>query len=783
VRVSVSQLVEFACRSGDLVHTGLSGPSATQGMRAHQRLQREMAQEFEAEVRIRVSVSVDGASVDLGGRIDLLQRAPSLPVIREIKSTLVPPASVPASIQLQHWAQLQVYGYCFLRDAAQSPGTVAPPDSVKLELLWINLLDQQQIIESRDIDFAALERFVLQALRRYLAWQQRVRSMARKTVETAAAMDFPYAEFRSGQRDMAVGTFRAIRDSACLLCEAPTGIGKTLSTLFPALKAVASEHIRQLIYLTAKTPGRTIALEAIRQLEQQGLETSALVLQSKVLICHCSNGTCPRDSEGRCPLTLGFFDRLPAAMDALLEMRIMDGAALDRVATEFQVCPFELSLRMLPWVTVVICDYNYVFDPLVRLTHFAEPDKNMALLLDEAHNLVDRARGMYSARLTRHQSQQVARDCTATHPEVARTLSGLTRALDRWAKTTDAEESATSTTPDTVTRAVDRCVEALIGNMDSGAPLPESCNDWFKELYRYRVIEELFSPQHRTVTRIQQRRGGKDIELRLQCVNAGGWLQKSFSRFRSAVLFSATLRPPDYFHTALGLPAKTRGMALCSPFDASRLGVYICPYIDTRYRARDSSLADLVNLIADVSQSKSGKYLVFFPSYAYMECVHSEFECRYPALDTIIQQRNFTLEQREAFLDRFAAGNAVTGFAIMGGVFGEGVDYLGDRLIGSIIVGTGLPAPGIEQKLIAEDYAAAGLDSFDFAYRYPGFTRVLQTAGRVIRTESDRGVIVLVDGRFDDAFYRALYPQHWDVSICPSGASVNQQLALFWRAE
>jgi len=266
------------------------------------------------------------------------------------------------------------------------------------------------------------------------------------------------------------------------------------------------------------------------------------------------------------------------------------------------------------------------------------------------------------------------------------------------------------------------------------------------------------------------------------CINASDWLRKSYKLFRSAIAFSATLRPQAYFHTALGLPESTGGMILPSPFGSDQLGVFVCPFIDTRYKARSDSLAALVTLIAEVVNQQQGNYLIFFPSYAYLDQVHQVFKQTFPSQTTIAQERDFSLADRDNFLERFAVGEAVVGFAIMGGVFGEGIDYLGDRLIGCVVVGTGLPGLGIEQKLIAEGYDAEGLDGFDYAYRYPGFTRVLQTAGRVIRTESDRGVVVLVDQRFRAPFYTGLYPEHWDIQWCNTNQVLSREVASFWTA-
>lgn len=764
------------------MHSGIQGPTAKQGIKAHQQYQKANADEFASECSFKTTLEVDGQSITLGGRLDLLKAEAVPRIIHEIKSTLVPVSRIPDFVQEQHWAQLQVYGYCYLLnglgDDSQTTLQVTDGDSIELGLVWLNLLDDQAEVDTRTYGFSQLEAFVLPAVKRYLDWTTRVNRWTERTRESAQTLKFPFGEFRPGQRDMAAASYRTFRDAGYLLCEAPTGIGKTVSALFPAMKAIGDSYVSQVVYLTAKTSGRAIALDAVKKMKSQGLETTSLVLQSKVRICHCSNGTCVREPDGRCPLTIGFFDRLPAARDELLDIATIDGEVLDDVATRHQVCPFELSLQILPWVTVVICDYNYVFDPLVKLTHFSGTGKQTALLLDESHNLVDRSRGMYSARLTRRQNREVQQACKTTHPAVSRAMANLGRAMDRWVKELDGDEVATTERPTGIVKAVGRCVEALTD--EHASPLPDVTAEWFKELFRYLVIDELFSDHHRTVTRVTTDRRRKDVEIQLMCVNASSWLQKSFTDYRSVVAFSATLRPQSYYHTALGLPEETRGMQLPSPFSADQLGLFICPFIDTRYRSREASLLQLVNLISSFCSQRRGNYLVFFPSYAYLEQVNRAFRQRYPDIETIEQLRDFSLEEREAFMDRFSPENTLVGFAIMGGVFGEGVDYVGDRLIGSIIVGTGLSALSLEQSLISEDYSAAGLDGFDFAYRYPGFTRVLQTAGRVIRDEDDRGVVALVDQRFSDPFYRDLFPEHWHQQWCTTAEKLVQQLESFW---
>lgn len=779
-RVSVSNLVSFACRTGDLVLQAPAGPTALQGIKAHQKIQNEKSTQTLSEVSLKIPLKIGQDEIVLSGRMDLLDPCASPPLIQEIKSTLVAPERIPKSVAAVHWAQLKVYGYCYLLQLRSDVQKALFAD-IDLCLLWANLSDGTQTRESMVVSFEELESFCLQAVESYLSWIKKVDSQYLQTQSSAKALVFPYEQFSQGQRDMAAATFRAARDTGYLLCEAPTGIGKTVSTLFPALKAIGDKHIKKIAYITAKTSGREVALKTLDDLIASGLKINYLVIQSKALVCHCTNGSCERDELGRCPLTIGFFDRLPDAREELIDNGAIDAELLNEVATKYQVCPFELSLQILPWVTLVICDYNYVFDPLVRLTVFSEPDKRLLLLLDESHNLIDRARNMYSARLTRKQNQAVIKSCKSQHPELAKALKSLTRALDRWAKTNTESEWVDQEAPKTITKAVSRCIEAYSLEATSNPPLPDGTSEWFKELFRYVVIEDLFDDQHRTLTQKSNNSGYRDVELRLVCVNASGYLNKSISLFRAGVAFSATLRPLEYFRQSLGMPDETQGMLLESPFEPDRLGVYVCPYIDTRYRQRHLSSAALVELIHSVYASRRGNYLVFFPSYRYLESVLDDFSRNYPHIETVSQQRSSGAEEREYFLQQFEDGKAMLGFAIMGGVFGEGIDYQGERLIGSILVGTGLPSLGLEQQQIADDYAAMGLNGFDYAYRYPGFTKVLQTAGRVIRSEQDRGVVVLADARFSEIFYQSLYPAHWLVQVCKQQKHLQGKLEDFWQ--
>ncbi|WP_245720545.1 ATP-dependent DNA helicase [Microbulbifer yueqingensis] len=801
LQLSVRHLVAFACRRGDLVGNAV-GPTAQEGIRAHQKLQKKRPSGSEAEYRLQAHLCCDGQAVVLTGRVDIFHPAVDLhrPVqLDEIKTTYCPPEQLREGQRQLHWAQLKVYGFCyFLQRQAETGESPGPDDRVALQMLWHNLKEKKTHTELREFSWPELEAFARAALDEYIQWHRLWQHHRQQVHASARALAFPFPEYRTGQRQLAVAAYRCLRDGGELVVEAPTGIGKTVSTLFPAVKALGENEVDQLVYLTAKNSGRQVVRETAARLHGGGLQMSLLEIQARDRTCACRLGLCSRDEDGICPRTRGFFDRLPEARRELLGQPLLTPEVVAEVADRWQLCPFELSLQMLPWADLVVCDFNYVFDPLVRLTVFQEQDERRALLVDEAHNLGDRARGMFSAVLTRSESRRAAAACRRSHPGLYRRIQSLVRALDKWvtqrreeAAGPDSEVWVTALDeaehrPKAVTRAADKVVAEVSLLAEQAQAPPEEIAEWLKEVYRYLCIEQLLSDRHTCLTRVAKRGARwEEQELKLLCLNAGAYLQECYRQFHAVIAFSATLRPRAYVGHQLGLQPHAPYLALPSPFRSGQLGIFLCPYVDTRYRAREHATDALVDMVGRVYRSRPGNYLVFFPSYRFMQQVAERFAERYPQIGLVMQQAGAGEGERAAFLEYFTVGRRSLGFAIMGGVFGEGIDYVGEQLVGTIVVGVGLPQVSEEQELLrraseAQDGNAGG-DGFDTAYRYPGLVRVLQTAGRVIRTESDRGVVILADYRFADPFYRNLYPEHWQPRLCRRAEELSDGLGNFWE--
>jgi DNA excision repair protein ERCC-2 len=802
-RVSVTDLANFACREGDLMPMGVAGPTAREGVRAHKKIQKSALETadgafgstsgiepgdvrkvadrenvftpLDVEVSLDCLTIIDGTSVVLRGRVDIIDfRAPRL---SEIKTTLVPAAQVPVSQHAIQWAQLYLYGYIFLN--VESPD-VPIRDAIELELLHVDIRADTTSAERRTVSRSEAFAFATRALECYVRWLNRVDNAFELLRNSANTLDFPHASFRPGQRDMAAAVFRAIRDGEGLLCEAATGIGKTVSTLFPTCKAMGSGDIKQVTYLTAKVAGRLVALQSLKQMHRSGLSINAVQIRAKQATCFCSNGGCERDETGRCPMTLGFFDRLPDARDELISMGIIEGEQLDEVAWRYQLCPFELALQMLPWVHVVIADYNYVLDPLVRLPHYSESRMDSVLLIDEAHNLVDRSREMFSGHLSRDRCLDEAHTCRLTHPLLTRSFERLANALLLHVRSQEEVELVSVENYPNIARAAADTIAEIVSCMGETPQLPESCPDIFRMLCRYVAINDIFSTQHRSITEVSLRGRRKEVLITLYCLDASKALAKQFKLYKSKVVFSATLRPSIFYRDTLGLPESTTQLQVASPFDSARANHSVVDWIDTRYRKRKDSLSKLVELINCIGEEQHGSYLVFFPSYAYLDQAYAAFSELYPNLATWRQHSQQSKEEHNELLIRLKEPGHRIGFAILGGVFGEGIDYLGGSLIGVIIVSTGLPGLNVKTQLVADHYRQQGNDGYDFAYRYPGFSRVLQTAGRLIRSESDSGIVVLVDDRFRQPFYRALYPASWQIAYPENLGALLAGVRSFW---
>ena len=770
--MSVRGLVEHCLRSGDL-NLEFWGPSSPiDAIRAHQKLQSSRGEGYRKEVTLSHVVENDHFILEIGGRIDGVLTQDAGVVIEEIKTTAGDLDARAAHEEPTHWGQLEVYAYIYAlqNDLEQVDG----------RLTYYQLQSGQTRELERHYTIAALGEMFDELVARYLRWAQRIEDRHCERNDSIAATEFPFPAYRPGQRAMAVQVYRATQEQGRLLVRAPTGIGKTQATIFPAIKALGEDRIEKLFYLTARTTGRALAEQAVRELRAEnggGLRLKSVTLTAKDKICFNPEKACNGDE---CEFARGFYDRIDVAVEELFNQDDFCRENIEAVARAHRVCPFELSLELALWADLIVCDYNYVFDPRTYLRRFfAEEGGAYAFLVDESHNLLDRAREMYSAELHKRDVLNL-RGLLAhgRHRALRRSLNAINRAF------LDARERADSATAEAEApepfyaplRTFVRHAESfLAAGSERGHPVHRALLDLYFDVSRFLRVAERFDKRY--VTCYQAR--GRDVRVRLFCTDPSPELSESLDNARSSVFFSATLQPMSYFRTALGCGEDAASYVLPSPFPEEHLRVLVNDRIATTYRKREQTRVALTRLLTTFVAQKQGNYLLYFPSYEYMSAVCEEFA---DDVDTLIQRPDMDEAERSAFLEKFSDDNAKTlvGFAVMGGFFGEGIDLVGERLTGAVIVGVGLPGFSPERDQIREHFDRTAGSGFDYAYVFPGMNRVLQAAGRVIRSESDRGAILLVDERFSQARYRRLLPAEWRPVVVADEAELSETLSTFW---
>jgi DNA excision repair protein ERCC-2 len=769
--VAVRALAEQVLQSGDLSFHFLGAVRAQEGIAGHRRVQSSRPGGYEPEVPVSGRVDTADLVLRVGGRIDGVFDRDGIVVVEEIKTTLQPPQEAAAAENPVHWGQARLYAHLL----AQERGLAQVGVQVTYYQIETGRLQEVRRIESR----ASLAAFFQAVVDRYLAWARRLMALRARRDAAIGPLAFPFGRFRPGQREMAVAVFRAARHGRPLMVQAPTGIGKTMGAWFPAVKAVGQGLVERVFFLTARTTGRLAAEEALARLRSAGLFFRVLSLTAKERICFAPQAVCGPE---QCPFARGHFDRLGRALDAALGEEALTRERVEALARGHEICPFAFSLSLAGQVDGIIGDYNYVFDPRVRLGALFEADAGARtlLLVDEAHNLVDRGREMYSAAMGREAVSAVRREVKTAAATLYRSLGRVGRAITA---ALEADEAIVSqAAPEALLaelRGALRLGEAaLIRHGD--APWRASLMDLYFQMLAFARVGDGFDRRYVTLAT----REAGDVQVRLFCLDPSPGLAATLAGCPAAVLFSATLAPMAYFTALFGLPPQTAHCRLPSPFPREHFGLFVLSSVSTCYRDRPHTAETVVEATGAVVQARTGNYLVFFPSYAYLEQIHAVFARRWPGVAVRCQTPGMADADREAFLDWFPETPRETrvGFAVMGGVFGEGIDLRGERLTGAVVVGVGLPAICPEREEIRRFFDGEGGAGFDFAYRFPGFNRVLQAAGRVIRSASDRGVVVLIDARYGRGAYRRLLPPHWQPRIVSRIHGLAEALAEFWRA-
>ncbi|MEX3931563.1 ATP-dependent DNA helicase [Paraburkholderia phymatum] len=749
--VAVRTLCEFTARRGDLDLRFTPAPSALEGIAGHQTVTARRAPGYETEI----TLTGTHGSLTVRGRADGYD--PALNRLEEIKTHRGDLERMPANHRVLHWAQALVYGHllCVAREL----------DELTVALVYFDIADQKETVLTEQHTAESLRAFFEDQCERFVAWA--AREAAHRDTRNAAlnALRFPYREFRSGQRELSVAVFRAARDGRCLMAQAPTGIGKTLGTIFPLLKACGADHLDRVFFLTAKTPGRALALDAIESLHrsEEALPLRTLELVARDKACEHPDKSCDGES---CPLARGFYDRLPAARDTALQSRMLDRAAVREAALAHGICPYYLAQELSRWCDVVIGDYNYYFDSSAMLYALTQMNGwRVAVLVDEAHNLPDRARRMYSATL----DQGAFRG--ARHAAPAALKKPFDRANREWNALNRERNAAYEVLP-AVPPKLQSAVQNLIASIgDQLAEAPQSIDDTVLRFYfdalHFVSLAEAFGDHSIVDAALDSYQGAarakSSTSLCVRNVIPAPFLKPRYAAARATVLFSGTLSPQHFYRDMLGLPDDTGWLDVEGPFRAEQLDVHVAHHVSTRWRDRERSLAPIVDLIAEQYAQRPGNYLGFLSSFDYLQRVADSMRERHPQVPIWTQQPRMDEAARDAFLARFRASGEGVGFAVLGGAFSEGVDLVGDQLIGAFIATLGLPQMNDVNEQMRRTFDAQFGNGYDYAYLFPGLQKVVQAAGRVIRTEQDAGVVHLIDDRYRRGDVRRLLPRWWMV--------------------
>lgn len=777
----IRRLVEFLLRTGSIDSRFTGFDRANEGARLHRRLQRAALKEFAdytAEVPLTQQYGCDGVDYTLEGRADgIFTDADGITTIDEIKTTLLAPEQITGEQSPEHWAQAKVYAAIYSRQKEISP--------IRVRLDYYQVDEEKEYRFVQEYTAEELDAYVRDLLKQYAPWAKRAAKWRQERQAALETLTFPFDGYRAGQRAMIGAVYKACCEGGALLCQAPTGIGKTMSVLFPALKALQAGG--PVFYLTARGTTRTAAENAldILRLHAPALPLRSITLTAKDKICLQEVRECTPEA---CPYANGYFDRIKDALWDGLDTASLTADALQALAQRHQVCPFELGLDLSLWCDVVVGDYNYLFDPVVHLARFFDVRGDYLFLIDEAHNLPGRARDMHSASLCKSAFLDAKKRLGPGRSSLKNALQKVNNLFLEWRHRCESEQENgrfgktffEKKRAEELDRLLTHLCEPLQDWLDEHRE-PNETHEALLQLYfdvrAWLRVADTFD-EHFV---LQVSAHGSEVRAAMLCLDPSAFLGEDFAKGRAAVLFSATLAPAGYYKDLCGLP-DARAVALRSLFPPGNLGLWCAAQVSTRYKDRDGSIPQVSDLIACMAQSKAGNYLAFFPSYSYLQAVWDDFTARYPDLPTLRQESAMDEEQRAAFLEKFTPdGQTRVGFAVLGGVFSEGVDLTGDRLIGVAIVGPGLPQVGPRQEQLRDHFEQTRGCGFDYAYRYPGMNKVLQAAGRVIRTPQDKGVVLLIDDRFLAPDNRRLMPPHWDHLRAVSGiAQLKEQLNAFW---
>lgn len=795
IEISVRELCDMALLRGSIDSRRSHGniyDRAREGGAIHRRLQNSFGAFYHAEVELRHVCKVDDVYFCVSGRADGIICRDGAYAVDEIK-TVSEKQFHSEETDAHHLSQLYCYAY-FLCRAKELSG-------VNTRIVYYNIEDGEIEYREKYVSESELAAFYLKLISA-VAWRGAFLQKREKLRMTNTRQaPFPYSSLRDSQAAMIKECYRDIKHGTRLFCQAPTGIGKTISTLYPAMKCVGEGVAHKVFYLTGKASIKREAYAAVEKMNKAGSDIFGIVLSAREQMCACESA---KAMGGRlssycnsefCPYAKGYYNKIDGILRKISDgKRLFDSTYIKTLAKAEGVCPYELSLDLSELCDVIICDYNYVFSPLVYLKRYFEENKNherYIFLVDEAHNLPDRARDMFSSRLTTDDFEEIIA-AAGEESKLTEAALSVIKAFESLEKLcadnmnydgdgNGAGYYVARELPEIFVRAIAEFSNKCDGWMkyNEGHAAYRKAEELAAKIYEFKKICECFD--RRYLTFINTVRG--KTSLLLYCLDPSHNLSVALERAISTVMFSATLTPTEYFADVLGGGDRAVSVSFESPFPKENLAVAIMDGVSTRYEDREASYKKISSSIAATVSARAGNYMAFFPSYKYMEEVLKIFSKKYPKVRVLTQKKNMSPREKEDFLASFVDdGKLRIGFCVLGGSFSEGIDLPGNRLIGAIVVGVGLPGISDENNIIRDYYEDKCGSGYDYAYTYPGMNSVLQAVGRVIRTESDRGIAVLIDDRYAEPKYRELFPKEWkDAVLVGNGRSLAEFARRFWE--
>lgn len=767
-------MVSFLCRRGDLPYSfGTAREfSSPEGMSAHLMLQKSRMEEGETEVHVGHIFEGTSVILELNGRIDCLLAQDGKVLIEEIKTTRHSLKDFIAQHKHLHLAQIKIYAALYALEHSI--------EEVCIQLTYLQTEPRKMMTFPQTLSIGDLKSYLYRLCARFCLWAESREEWNRSRDASILTADFPYPTFRPGQVEMIQSVFNTIKDRGQMVIQAPTGIGKTIAVLYPALQALAEGHVRKIFYLTSRTTGRVIAEKTLDQLRKSGFRLKSISLTAKEKLCFNPDRCC---SPEECSYARGYYDRIEEARLSLLSLDAFTMDIILALAEKHRLCPFELSLDLALWMDCIVCDVNYAFDPRITLKRFFNRPDGYTFLVDESHNLVDRARLMFSAKISRDALRELRGLIDGPEGEAVKAVEDLLEKIEEYRTGINSADLSPwmSTPPEDIYDPVLRLNTGLESWLMKNPPSRtfRRISDFFFETNWFLKVWDRFDENYTTCF------GGEngDFALSLFCTDPSVQLGAALDKADSSILFSATLTPLNYFSQILGCRDTVETQSFPSPFPSENQCLLVCDSVSTLFRKREKTKEQLARVIGAFTGNKTGNYLVFFPSYRYMEMIRPIYQMLFPAHHILVQSPRMSEEERLVFLSRFSCENnrTLVGFVVMGGIFGEGIDLHGDRLSGAVVIGVGLPQISVEREVIHNHFTSRDEPGFQYAYLYPGITRVFQAAGRVIRSENDRGAILLIDPRYSMDQYISLFPDEWSLRFVKDDSLIRSQLECFWN--